>query len=91
MTSNAGNPARIRDHILEVPFDHLAAALEPDISTTFIQSPVPELAEHARHSLNPVTVGLLQRNPRVKEKIRSEKVCRGNLCRRPVSRTPKPR
>ena len=69
LTDNAGNPEKIRNNIIEVAFDYLAVGLDPKITTIFIQSLVPELAELTMYYLNLVTVGRLQRNPTVKDEI----------------------
>lgn len=69
LTDNAGNPQKVRKSILEVALDYLAVGIDPDLSTIFIQSLVPEIAELTMHYLNLVTVARLQRNPTVKEEI----------------------
>ncbi|HBG04918.1 MAG: tryptophan--tRNA ligase [Geobacteraceae bacterium GWC2_58_44] len=70
LTDNARNPEKIRGNVLEVAFDYLAVGLDPRITTIFIQSLVPELAELTMYYLNLVTVARLQRNPTVKEEIK---------------------
>jgi tryptophanyl-tRNA synthetase len=67
LTDNAANPEKIRRNILEVALDYLAVGLDPQLTTIFIQSLVPELAELTLYYLNLVTVVRLQRNPTVKE------------------------
>lgn len=69
LTDNAGNPEKIRNNILEVALDYLAVGLDPQITTIFIQSLVPELSELTMYYLNLVTVARLQRNPTVKDEI----------------------
>ncbi len=69
LTDNAENPDKIRRNILEVALDYLAVGLDPSVTTIFIQSQVPELAELTMYYLNLVTVARLQRNPTVKEEI----------------------
>ena len=44
LTDNADNPEKIRQNIIEVALDYLAAGLDPDKCTLFIQSQIPELA-----------------------------------------------
>jgi tryptophanyl-tRNA synthetase len=68
-TDNARHPGKIRENIVEVALDYLAVGLDPRLSTIFIQSLVPELAELTMYYLNLVTLGRLQRNPTVKEEI----------------------
>jgi tryptophanyl-tRNA synthetase len=77
LTDNAGNPEKIRHNILEVAFDYLAVGLDPELTTIFIQSLVPELAELTMYYLNLVTVGRLQRNPTVKDEINLRKFAGG--------------
>lgn len=69
LTDNASDPQKIRDNILEVALDYLAVGLDPKISTIFIQSLIPELAELTLYFLNLVTLARLQRNPTLKEEI----------------------
>jgi tryptophanyl-tRNA synthetase len=63
-------PARVRGNVLEVAYDYLAVGLDPDRSTLFIQSQIPELAELTMFFLNLVSLARLERNPTVKEEIR---------------------
>ena len=49
--------------------DYLACGIDPDKSTIFIQSMVPELTELTFYYMNLVTVARVQRNPTVKAEI----------------------
>lgn len=69
LTDNADNPEKVRQNIVEVALDYLACGLNPDVSTMFIQSMVPELTELSFYYMNLVTVSRLQRNPTVKSEI----------------------
>lgn len=69
LTDNADNPEKIRQNIIEVALDYLACGLDPEKSTLFIQSQVPQLTELAFYYMNLVTVSRLQRNPTVKSEI----------------------
>ena len=69
LTDNADNPEKVRQNIIEVALDYLACGLDPERSTLFIQSQVPELCELAFYYMNLVTVQRLQRNPTVKAEI----------------------
>ena len=69
LTDNADNPEKIRQNVIEVSLDYLACGLDPEKSTIFIQSAVPELTELAFYYMNLVTVSRLQRNPTVKTEI----------------------
>ena len=69
LTDNFDNPEKIRQNILEVALDYLSVGLDPNISTLFIQSQIPELAELTFYYLNLVSVSRLYRNPTVKSEI----------------------
>ncbi len=69
LTDNAKNPEKVRKNILEVALDYLAVGIDPKVTTIFIQSLVPELAELTMYYLNLLTVSRLQRNPTVKDEI----------------------
>jgi tryptophanyl-tRNA synthetase len=71
LTDNADNPAKIRQSILEVATDYLAAGLDPERTTILIQSQIPELYELTAYYLNLVTVARLERNPTVKSEIKT--------------------
>ena len=59
----------MRQNILEVALDYLSCGLDPEKSTIFIQSQIPELCELSFYYMNLVTVSRLQRNPTVKSEI----------------------
>ena len=69
LTDNADNPEKVRQNIMEVALDYLACGLDPEKSTLFIQSQIPELTELSFYYMNLVTVSRLQRNPTVKSEI----------------------
>ena len=69
LTDNAEHPEKVRQNIIEVALDYLACGLDPERSTLFIQSQIPELCELAFYYMNLVTVARLQRNPTVKAEI----------------------
>lgn len=69
LTDNADNPEKVRQNIIEVALDYLSCGLDPEKSTLFIQSQVPELTELSFFYMNLVTVSRLQRNPTVKSEI----------------------
>jgi tryptophanyl-tRNA synthetase len=72
LTDNVEDPAKVRKHVLEVALDYLAVGIDPDKTTIFIQSMIPEIAELSVFYLNLVTVSRLQRNPTVKEEIKQK-------------------
>lgn len=69
-TDNADNIEKIRQNVTEVVLDYLACGLDPEKSTIFIQSQIPELCELNFYYLNLVTLSRLQRNPTVKQEIK---------------------
>ena len=69
LTDNAEHPEKVRQNIIQVALDYLACGIDPDKSTIFIQSMVPELTELTFYYMNLVTVALVQRNPTVKSEI----------------------
>ena len=69
LTDNFDNPEKVRQNIIEVALDYLSCGLDPEKSTIFIQSQVPELCELSFYYMNLVTVSRLQRNPTVKTEI----------------------
>ena len=70
LTDNADNPEKVRSNIIEVALDYLACGLDPEKSTLFIQSQIPQLCELSFYYMNLVTVSRLQRNPTVKTEIK---------------------
>ncbi len=69
LTDNVDNPEKVRNNVLEVALDYLAVGIDPQKTTFFIQSMIPEIAELTIVYLNLVTVNRLQRNPTVKTEI----------------------
>lgn len=69
LTDNFNNPEKIRQNIIEVALDYLSVGLDPNISTLFIQSQIPELTELTFYYMNLVNVTRLYRNPTVKSEI----------------------
>lgn len=69
LTDNSENPEKVRQNIIEVALDYLSAGIDPQKSTIFIQSQLPELCELTFYYMNLVTVQRLQRNPTVKAEI----------------------
>ncbi len=69
LTDNADNPDKVRKNVLEVAMDNLAVGLDPQKTTFFIQSQIPEIAELALLFLNLVSLARLRRNPTVKNEM----------------------
>ncbi|MDH6365141.1 tryptophanyl-tRNA synthetase [Enterococcus sp. PF1-24] len=72
LTDNAKNPAKVAENISEVALDYLAVGLDPERTTLFIQSQIPQLSELTMYFLNLVSVGRVKRNPTVKAEIQQK-------------------
>ncbi len=72
LTDNFGNVQKVKDNILQVMLDYLAVGLDPNKVTFFIQSEVSELTEFTFYYMNLVTLARLERNPTVKEELKSK-------------------
>ena len=70
LTDNADNPEKIRENLIEVALDYLAAGLDLEKCTLFVQSQIAELAELTTYLMNLITVSRVQRNPTVKTEIK---------------------
>ncbi len=70
LTDNAEHPEKVRSNIVEVALDYLACGIDPEKTSIFIQSSVPELTELSFYYMNLVTLSRLQRNPTVKSEIK---------------------
>lgn len=70
LTDNAEHHEKVRENVLEVALDYLACGIDPEKSTIFIQSAVPQLTELTAYYMNLVTVSRVQRNPTVKTEIK---------------------
>lgn len=84
LTDNFDNPKKIQDNVFETVLDNLAVGINPEITTLFIQSQIPELTELFTLYLNLVSVSRLERNPTIKTEIAQkgfeESVPAGFLC-----------
>ncbi|MDG3142036.1 tryptophan--tRNA ligase [Streptococcus suis] len=69
LTDHAKESELIKDSIGNVALDYLACGLDPEKSTIFIQSQIPELAELTMYYMNLVSLARLERNPTVKTEI----------------------
>ncbi|MEK7087434.1 MAG: tryptophan--tRNA ligase [Patescibacteria group bacterium] len=72
LTDNADNPEKIRKNVFEISLDYLSVGIDPKVSTIFIQSLIPELAELTMYFLNLVTLSRLERNPTVKDEMKQK-------------------
>lgn len=69
LTDNFNNPDKVRKNVREVMMDYLSVGLDPEKTTIYIQSMIPEVAELTVFYSNLVTISRLQRNPTVKTEI----------------------
>lgn len=80
LTDNFLTPQKVRDNVREVVMDNLAVGIDPQKSTIFIQSLIPEIAELTVFYSNLVTVARLERNPTTKEELKQkEKLFKNNI------------
>ncbi|NLC88107.1 MAG: tryptophan--tRNA ligase [Clostridiaceae bacterium] len=77
LTDNFNNPEKVRKNIREVAMDYLACGINPEKTTIYIQSMIPEVAELTVFYSNLVTISRLQRNPTVKTEIAQKKAIFG--------------
>lgn len=66
LTTNFERPENLKQDILNITLDYLAAGLDPNISTIFIQSQVPAIHELAMYMGLIVPVNVLRHNPTTK-------------------------
>ena len=72
LTDNYEQPQKVRENCLQVVLDYLAVGIDPNKTTIFIQSMIPQIAELTMFYLNLVTVNRLKRNPTVKTEIQQK-------------------
>ncbi|MFZ5354470.1 MAG: tryptophan--tRNA ligase [Bacillota bacterium] len=70
LTTNFERPEKLKRDVMNVALDNLAAGLEPDKITMFIQSMIPEIAELTVFYSMFVTVNSLRHNPTIKTEIK---------------------
>ena len=73
LTDNFNNPEKVRKSVRELMLDYLACGIDPEKTTIYIQSMIPETAELTVYYSNLVTIARLQRNPTVKTEIAQKK------------------
>jgi len=69
LTDNFKTPEKVSHNVCEVAMDNLAVGLDPEKTTIFIQSKIPQIAELTILFANLVTMSRLSRNPTVKSEI----------------------
>lgn len=71
LTDNIANPAKIRSNIIEVAKDYLACGIDPLKTNICLQSKLSAISELTMLYLNLVTVSRLERNPTIRDEIKS--------------------
>jgi tryptophanyl-tRNA synthetase len=71
LTDNAHDPAKVRRNVLEVALDYLAVGIDPQKTDICVQSCLPALAELTALYLNFVSVARLERNPTIRDEIKT--------------------
>lgn len=66
LTTHFEHPEQLKSHLRQVALDYLAAGIDPEKATIFIQSMIPEIAELTVYYSMFVTVNSLRHNPTVK-------------------------
>lgn len=66
LTTNFEEPEKLAQDVREVALDYLAAGIDPNKCTIFVQSLVPEIAELTVFYSMLVTVNVLRHNPTIK-------------------------
>lgn len=69
LTDNFNNPEKVRNNVREVVKDYLSIGINPEKTTIYIQSLIPECSELTQYYSNLVTIARLERNPTVKTEI----------------------
>ena len=73
LTDNFDDPEKVRKNVYELALDYLACGIDPEQTSIFIQSQIPEIAELTIFFSNLITVSRLSRNPTTKAEIKQKK------------------
>ncbi|HJM68921.1 MAG TPA: tryptophan--tRNA ligase [Candidatus Babeliales bacterium] len=73
LTDHYDKSKQVHDNTLQVALDYLAVGIDPNKSTIFIQSMIPEIPELTTYYMNLVTLNRVTRNPTVKTEIKQKK------------------
>jgi tryptophanyl-tRNA synthetase len=71
-TTRADRPDDIRQSVLDIAIDSLAAGIDPEQSTLFVQSEIPTIAELTCFFSMLIPYPRLMRNPTIKDEIRDK-------------------
>ncbi len=70
--SRAENPGDIRQSVLDITLDYLAAGIDPAVSTIFVQSEIPAIAELTFLLAMLIPFSRVMKNPTIKDEIRDK-------------------
>jgi tryptophanyl-tRNA synthetase len=71
-TTRSDRPDEIRQSVIDIAIDYLAAGIDPQQSTMFIQSDIPTIAELTFFFSMLIPYPRLMRNPTIKDEIRDK-------------------
>lgn len=70
LTDNFENPEKVSTNVLQVMLDYLSVGIDPQISTIYVASAIPETAELTLYFMNLASLGRLLRNPTIKTELK---------------------
>ncbi|MES2218176.1 MAG: tryptophan--tRNA ligase [Pseudomonadota bacterium] len=73
-TTRMDKPAEIRQSVIDIAIDYLAAGIDPQQSTMFVQSEIPTIAELTFFFSMLIPYPRLMRNPTIKDEIRDKEL-----------------
>lgn len=73
-TTRADKPAEIRQSVLDITLDYLAAGIDPEKSTIFLQSEIPAIADLTFLFSMLTPYARVMRNPTIKDEIRDKEL-----------------
>lgn len=74
LTDHLHETAKIAQNIREIVLDYLSVGINPQKSSIFVQSMIPEIAELTMYFSMLTSLSRLQRNPTVKDEIKAAKI-----------------
>lgn len=73
-STKAEKPAEIRESVLDIVLDYLAAGIDPKKSCVFLESDIPAIFELATYFSMIISYPRLMRNPTIKDEIRDKQL-----------------
>ena len=73
-STKAEKPQEIRQSVLDITLDYLAAGLDPEKSCIFLESDIPAIFELATYFSMLISYPRLMRNPTIKDEIRDKQL-----------------